>query len=97
MVEGKERKKDPEGRAADAAAAHSLIHSVDVVKWLVRKCERDNDRLCMTPLGAHHLSCEASPPPPPCIERQRLEAAVALKTTLSQEASSDAIQLQFCG
>lgn len=58
MVDGKERKKDPEGRAAAAAAAHSLIRSLDVVKWLVRKCERDNDRLCMTPLGAHNLSCE---------------------------------------
>lgn len=67
MVDGKERerKKDPEGRAADAAAAHSLIRSLDVVKWLVRKCERDNDRLCMTPLGAHRLSCEAPPSPPP--------------------------------
>lgn len=98
MVDGKERKKDPEGRAAAAAAAHSLIRSLDVVKWLVRKCERDNDRLCMTPLGAHNLSCEVPllpslTPPPPQIERQRLEAAVALKSTLSKEATSDAVQL----
>lgn len=27
----------------------SQIRCLDVVKWLVRKCERDNDRLCVTP------------------------------------------------
>lgn len=45
----KERKKSPEGKTA---AAYSSIRCVDVVKWLVRKCERDNDRLCMTPHGS---------------------------------------------
>lgn len=57
-----EGKKSPGGRAASAAAAAAFSTDplcVDVVKWLVRKCERDNDRLCMTPLGAPHFSCEA--------------------------------------
>lgn len=45
----KERKKSPEGKTA---AAYGSIRCVDVVKWLVRKCERDNDRLCMTPHGS---------------------------------------------
>lgn len=55
------RKKSPGGRAASAPAAAFSPDPlcVDVVKWLVRKCERDNDRLRMTPLGAPHLSCEA--------------------------------------
>ncbi|CAB1415658.1 unnamed protein product [Pleuronectes platessa] len=48
--EEEEEKKSPEGEAAAAAAA--AIRCVDVVKWLVRKCETDNDRLCVTPLGA---------------------------------------------
>lgn len=79
-------KKDPKGRAAAAAAAaaHSLIRSLDVVKWLFRKCERDNDRLCMTPLGAHHLSCETPSPLPP---NRETEAAVALKTTSPNSAA----------
>lgn len=57
MVDVGEKKKSPEGKAA-AAAACGPIRCLDVVKWLVRKCERDNDRLCMTPLGAPNLSCE---------------------------------------
>lgn len=43
------KKKSPEGKTA---AAYGSIRCVDVVKWLVRKCERDNDRLCMTPHGS---------------------------------------------
>lgn len=62
--EEEEGKKRPGGRAASAAAAAFSPDPlcVDVVKWLVRKCERDNDRLCMTPLGAPHLSHEAPLP-----------------------------------
>lgn len=61
VVEGG-KKISPEGKAA-AAAAYGPIRCLDVVKWLVRKCERDNDRLCMTPLGAPHISAVLCEPP----------------------------------
>ena len=66
---GEEKKKSPGGkknrrrRCCCCCCCRSVrpIRCVDVVKWLVRKCERDNDRLCMTPLGAPHLSCVWTP------------------------------------